>query len=89
MFKYAASFVSERTEHPFIFSTFIFAAIFLVTGVVVEVVTDNGVASGFLLLYASLSTALGLAAYGVLYTAKAISMARDRTEPGDRQSPRV
>lgn len=81
MISYFAAFVSERTDHPVVFTGFIIGAIFLVAALVVSQVTNNGVASGFLLMYAGGSAMLALLGYVVLFIAKGVSMLRDQTSP--------
>jgi hypothetical protein len=81
MLSYIASAIASRTDHPFVFSTFIFAAIFLAAGYVVSITTGNGVAAGFFALYAILAAVLGVVGYGALFIARGISMVRQQAGP--------
>lgn len=81
MFSYIASFVSKRTDHPVIFSTFLLAAVFLVLGIVGGQIADSGIVSGFMLIYAGFAALLGIIGYGVLYAGKFISNVRDKSDP--------
>lgn len=60
---------------------FIIAAVLLAAGFVVDFYTGNGVASGFMAIYAGLFALFGVVGYLALYTAKAISMVRDEANP--------
>lgn len=78
MFTYARSLIAERTEHPLLFSLFLVAGGFLLAAVVVDRATGNGVASGFLLIYAGLAGFLGAAGYAGVFTARALSIVQDQ-----------
>lgn len=67
MFEFVISVVTDRTDHPFLFGLFVIAGLFVVAGVLTEFAIGNGVAAGFMIIYAILATILGLAGYAVLY----------------------
>ncbi|WP_436927528.1 hypothetical protein [Halosimplex amylolyticum] len=73
MFEYIASYIGSRTDHPLLVSLFALAGIFLVSGFVVESITGNGAAAGFLAIFAILATFLGLIGYLFLFLARIAS----------------
>lgn len=81
MFEHSVSFITSRTDHPFVASLFVLAAFFAVVGVLVESVVGNGAAAGFLVIYAMMAAVIGVFGYAVLYALKAASMIRERTVP--------
>lgn len=81
MFQHTVSFITSRTDHPFIASLFLLAAGFAVVGVLVETMVGNGTAAAFLVIYAMLAGVIGVLGYAVLYMLKLVSMVRERTIP--------
>jgi len=81
MFRYVASIVSDRTEHPIIFSMFPIGLVFFAAALVAEYWLVNGVAAGFLGIYAGIAALLGIGGYAVLYLSKGVSVLRDRRGP--------
>lgn len=78
MFEHLVSFVTSRTEHPFIAGLFVLAALFGVAGVLAETVVGNGTAAGFLVIYAMMAVALGVFGYAVLYLLRLVTIVRER-----------
>lgn len=81
MFDPTVSFITSRTNHPFIASLFVLAAVFAGTGILVETVVGNGAAAGFLVIYAMMATVIGVLGYAMLYTLKLASMIREQAVP--------
>lgn len=81
MFTHVVSLISSKADHPVVFSMFLIAGVFLVAAVIVDQVTGNGVASGFLAIYALFATVLGTVGYGILFGARALSSLQKQTSP--------
>lgn len=79
MFEHAVSFITSRTDHPFIASLFVLAALFAIAGILADTVVGNGAAAGFLVIYALMAAVIGVFGYTMLYTLKLASMIREGT----------
>lgn len=81
MIEHAVSFITSRTDHPFVMSMFVLAAFFAIVGILVETVVGNGAAAGFLVIYAMMAAVIGVIGYAMLYTLKLASILREQTIP--------
>lgn len=79
MFEFVISAVTSRTDHPILFGLFILAGIFALAGIGVQVTVGNGVAAGFLIIYAMMSTAIGIVGYVILYAIRFASTVQARS----------
>jgi hypothetical protein len=73
MFGYIASYIGSRTNHPLLMSLFGLAGVFLGSGFIVESITGNGAAAGFLAIFAILAAFFGFIGYLFLFLARIAS----------------
>lgn len=79
MFEFVISAVTSRTDHPILFGLFILAGVFVLGGIVTQLFTSNGVVAGFFIIYAMLTTVIGVVGYTILYTVRFASVIRARS----------
>ena len=79
MIGYAMGLISERSNHPFLIGLFVIGAGFGLVGIAIGRTGGAGVASGFMIVYAMLSVAMGAFGYAVLLLSKSVSRLRRST----------
>lgn len=82
MFEFAKNIITSHSEHSLLFTTFLTAVLFAVSGVAVELFLGNGVAAAFLVIYAMLAGTLSALGYALVYAGKYLSRSRRRGRPG-------
>jgi hypothetical protein len=81
MLRYVLGTLSEWTRHPLLVSLVGIAACFLATGVVVDRLTGNAVASGFFGVYAVIALTLAGVGYAAFLGGRVVSaVSRDLEE---------
>lgn len=76
MLRFIVSQISSRASHPVLVGLFLTAGVFFLAGVAVESTTGNGVAAGFLALYALMTTALAVFGYMMVFLGKGVQKFR-------------
>lgn len=80
--QYLVSAITDRFTHPILASVLMSAVAFFLIGGVLELVQIPGVpplAAAFFGIYCVLASVLGLFGYGVLYLARLVSIAGDKS----------
>lgn len=72
MLRYVTSFIVHNSDHPYMAGVLAIGAILVLAGVAVELVLQNGLIGGFLVVYALIAFFLGLLGYLMLFGGKLI-----------------
>lgn len=72
MLRYVTSLVVEHSDHPYLMGMLLIGGLLALSGIAVQMVAQNGLIGGFLIVYAMIAFFLAALGYGVAIGGKLI-----------------